>query len=253
MAQQPPGLTAIDSKHSVGNMTTPSSSRKEFRNALLRRLPQEDIDLLLGDAAQVQLPVGAVVARKGDAVSAAFFPESGLIAMVRDMESGNSVAIGTVGAEGVFGLGSLFDVPRYAHRMSVVVESRGYQVPPDRLHDAFERSDRLRRILLSHFALRITEFLVAIACQRVHSQRQRLARWLLEATDKSGERSLSLTHDAIADMVGGPRHAVTKALNELRRKGGLAYLRGRIDILERSVVVAEACPCYQNREPTARP
>jgi CRP-like cAMP-binding protein len=234
-------------------MTMRSSARNEFRNALLRQLPEEDIELLIGDLAQVQMPVGAVIARSGDAVSAAFFPESGLVAMIRDMESGYSVGIATVGAEGVFGLGSLFDVPTYPHRMSVVVESYGYQITADRLRDAFERSDRLRRVLLSHLASRITEFLVAIACQRVHTQRQRLARWLLEAIDRTGERSLSLTHDAIADMVGGPRHAVTTALNELRSKGGVTYVRGRIDILERSVVAAESCECYLKRDAYARP
>jgi len=45
-------------------------------------------------------------------------------------------------------------------------------------------------------------------------------------------------------MVGGPRHAVTVALNELRLRGAIAHLRGRIEVLERSVLIAQACECY---------
>ncbi len=45
-------------------------------------------------------------------------------------------------------------------------------------------------------------------------------------------------------MVGGPRHAVTVALNELRTKGAVAHLRGRVEILNRDLLIAQACECY---------
>jgi len=73
----------------------------------------------------------------------------------------------------------------------------------------------------------------------------RLARWLLMMTDKADERSLPVTHDVLAQMVGGPRHAVTVALNELRAKGAIAHLRGRLEILNRSLLIAHACECYR--------
>jgi CRP-like cAMP-binding protein len=83
----------------------------------------------------------------------------------------------------------------------------------------------------------------------VHSHRERLAKWLLIATDKAQQRSLPVTHDALAQMVGGPRHAVTVALNQLRTKGAIAYRRGRVDVLKRSVLVEEACECYSPPAP----
>ena len=83
-----------------------------------------------------------------------------------------------------------------------------------------------------------------VACSRVHSHRQRVARWILMMTDKADEQSIPMTHDVLAQMVGGPRHAVTVALNELRAKGAVAHLRGRVEILDRSVLIAHACECY---------
>jgi hypothetical protein len=54
-------------------------------------------------------------------------------------------------------------------------------------------------------------------------------------------------------MVGGPRHAVTVALNQLRRKGAIAHRRGRIDVLRRLVLVEEACECYTTTASTTLP
>jgi hypothetical protein len=42
-------------------------------------------------------------------------------------------------------------------------------------------------------------------------------------------------------------------LNELRAKGAIAHLRGRIDILKRSVLIAQSCECYGVPAERARP
>ena len=39
---------------------------------------------------------------------------------------------------------------------------------------------------------------------------------------------------------------MTVGLNELRAKGAVAHLRGRVEILDRSVLIAHACECYRS-------
>src|SRR5437667_10814618 len=95
----------------------------------------------------------------------------------------------------------------------------GSRIPVDRFRGAFEQSERFRRVTLAYIGRLMSEFVIAATCNRVHSHRQRLARWLLVTTDKAGQRSLRVTHETLAQMVGGPRHAVTVALNALRAKG----------------------------------
>jgi CRP-like cAMP-binding protein len=131
----------------------------------------------------------------------------------------------------------------------VLLESRGYRLSADRFRGIFQQSEPLRRVTLAHVGRRMRELRTAAACNRVHSHRQRLARWLLVVTDKAMQQSLPVTHEVLAQLVGGPRHPVTVALNELRAKGAIAHLRGRVDILKRSVLIAQACECYAAAEP----
>jgi len=214
------------------------------RNQILRQLAARDRASLLADADYVRLPVGHTVARPGDDVVWVYFPETGVVSFVSEMTTGHQVAVAAVGAEGAIGLGPMLGVPQFHHRIVVLVESAGYRVSAYRFGHVFEQAELLRRVTLTHIGQTMSELMIATACNRVHSHRQRLARWLLMTTEKAGQRSLPVTHETLAQMVGGPRHAVTVALSELRAEGAIVHLRGRVDILKRSVLVRQACECY---------
>jgi CRP-like cAMP-binding protein len=221
-------------------------------NHILRRLTTRDRESLLADADYLRLPIGHTVARPGDDMVWVYFPDTGVVSFVSEMTTGHQVAVAAVGAEGAIGLGPLLGVPRFHHRIVVLVESAGYRVSAYRFGQVFEQSELLRRVTLTHVGQKISELMIATACNRVHSHRQRLARWLLMTTEKAGQRSLPVTHETLAQMVGGPRHAVTVALSELRAEGAIVHLRGRVDILKRSVLVRQACECYASLAHTAR-
>ncbi len=218
--------------------------RSPGHNQILKQLSAEDRETLIADADYVSHRVGETFARVGDPISTVYFPDTGVITVISEMATGHHVAVAGVGAEGMLGLGALFGKQRHPLSLIVLVESSGHVVTPRRLTDGFRRSENFRRVMLSHIDGLMRELRTAAACNRVHSHRQRLARWLLTTTDKAGERSLPMTHETLAQLVGGPRHAVTVALNELRRKGAIAHLRGRIDILDRAVLIAQSCECY---------
>jgi CRP-like cAMP-binding protein len=226
-------------------VTRPPRRNHQINNHILRQLAEDDRQTLLADSDRVSLPVGHTFARPGDPISSAYFPDSGVFSLLSEMTTGHQVAVAAVGAEGVVGLDLLFGVSQHAHRLVVLVESAGHRIPADRFHRVFHQSEVFRRVMLMDVGRRMSELVVAAACNRVHSHRQRLARWLLVTTDRAGQRSLRLTHETLAHMVGGPRHAVTVALHELRVKGAIVHLRGRIDIVKRSVLVGQACECYE--------
>jgi CRP-like cAMP-binding protein len=238
-------LTPSDVKRrAIRPRPSPPTHTAVFNNHLLLQLPRADRDALLGSAEYVSLDIGDTFARAGDPIATAYFPDRGVISVISEMTTGHQVAVATIGEEGVVGLGALFGRPRYMHMLVVLVESRGFRIAGGRFRRVFEQSDTLRRVVLGHVGVRMGELTTAAACNRVHSHRQRLARWLLMTTDKAKQQSLPVTHEALAQMVGGPRHAVTVALNELRQRGAIAHLRGRIEILERSVLIAQSCECY---------
>jgi len=177
-------------------------------------------------------------------VATIYFPDSGVFSLISEMTTGHQVGIAAVGAEGAIGLGALFGIHHYPHSSVALVPSHGHVVDAARFLRVFRDAEGFQRVVLAYVGRRMDELSIAAACNRVHSHRQRLARWLLVATDKADQRWLPVTHDALAQMVGGPRHAVSAALNQLRTRGAIAYGRGRIDVLNRSVLVSEACECY---------
>lgn len=198
----------------------------------------------MAHADYVVLPAGDTYARAGDRICTAFFPDSGVLSSISQMATGHQVTIALIGAEGLLGFEPLLGITHYPQRLAALMTCEGYRVHVDHLRQAFQQSRTLRAVALAHVGRMMSEVATVAACGRVHAHRQRLARWILVATDKAQQASLPVTHDALAQMVGGPRHAVTVALNQLRARGALAHRRGRIDVLDRSVLIAHACECY---------
>jgi len=232
---------------------TPYSSFDRDDNQLLSQLSAEDRGWLLADAEYIRLAAGRRLASVGDPIVAVYLPQSGVMSAISEMASGHRLAIAAIGPEGALGVSIVTGQRRYRLTLEVLVESQGYRLFADRFTAAFNESAALRRIVLGHVGDRMSELMISAACNRVHSHGQRLARWLLTATDKARQPSLPVTHDTLAQMVGGPRHAVSVALNDLRALGAIANLRRRVDVLDRSLLIGQACECYELRTTAYRP
>lgn len=59
-----------------------------------------------------------------------------------------------------------------------------------------------------------------------------------------GKRSLLLTQDFVAQMLGVSRTTVTLLAGKLQHKGIIRYSRGHIEILDRARLEAASCECY---------
>src|SRR5262249_50711339 len=161
---------------------------------------------LLAPAENTSLRPGQTFAAPGEAVTAGFFPKSGVLAYVSEMTTGHHVTVNAIGAEGLVGGECLFGATRHHNRIVALLDSHGCRVSADVLRRAFEDQPEFRHALLAHLGAQLREVTSLLACARVHSQRRRLARWLLMMMDKARQPSLHVTHDVLAQMVGGPRH-----------------------------------------------
>jgi hypothetical protein len=89
-------------------------------------------------------------------------------------------------------------------------------------------------------------------CLAHHPLRQRLARWLLALSAGADDGRLVATHQAMADLLGVRRSAITLAAGDLRAVGMVSYHRGHIVIGDRIRLRALACGCgptYTAAEP----
>ena len=61
---------------------------------------------------------------------------------------------------------------------------------------------------------------------------ERLARWLLQATDRLGSRRLELTHDVLAEVLGVRRPSITTSLQTLEGRHLIRSTRRSIVVLD---------------------
>ena len=193
---------------------------------------------------RVDLPQGEVLHEQGQQISYAYFPISAVASLQCVTRDGHSAEIAVVGRDGFVGLPLLMGSK--ATNYSAIVQSAGeaYRITAQALLHAFNRGDRVRRVLLQYSETVMAQTALTAICNRHHSLRQQLARRLLRGLDRVSTDQLTITHEAIAGMLGVRREGVTEAAGSLLDAGLIRYRRGLITILDRAGLEHQSCECY---------
>jgi Mn-dependent DtxR family transcriptional regulator len=68
---------------------------------------------------------------------------------------------------------------------------------------------------------------------------------LLLSLDRLSSNELTMTQELIANMLGVRREGVTEAAGRLQAAGLIKYSRGHIEVLDRPMLEARVCECYE--------
>lgn len=90
----------------------------------------------------------------------------------------------------------------------------------------------------------MTQISQGTACNRVHSNMQRCARWLLLTHDRVGKDEFSLTQEFLSQMLGVRRATINEVAAQLSAAGAISYRRGIIRVEDRLRLESESCLCY---------
>ncbi|MEA2719885.1 MAG: hypothetical protein QOJ39_1749, partial [Candidatus Eremiobacteraeota bacterium] len=82
-------------------------------------------------------------------------------------------------------------------------------------------------------------------CNLRHTIVQRLARWLLVASDRLDRKEFPVTHDFLATTLGTRRAGVSVAAATLQTHGAIEYQRGSVTIADLAVLADKSCECYE--------
>jgi CRP-like cAMP-binding protein len=115
----------------------------------------------------------------------------------------------------------------------------------DVLRREFDRCGPLHKSVLHYLHTLIVVLSQSGACNRFHSIRQRLCRWLLTSQDRAQSTEIKSTQELLSQMLGVNRGSASQAASALQRAGLISYRRGRITILDRSGLETAACECYR--------
>lgn len=214
-------------------------------NHLLNTLPLKDFALLEPHLEAVDLSSGVVLYESGDPIHYAYFPTTSIISLLYVLENGSSAEIAVVGNEGVLGI-TLF-MGGTTTPSQAVVQSKGiaYRIKANILLEEFNRGGATQNLLLRYTQVLITQMTQTAVCNRHHTVEQQLCRWLLRRLDRISGNSLYITQESIANMLGVRREGITEAAGRLQREGLIRYSRGHVEVLNRDLLEARVCECYE--------
>ena len=214
------------------------------QNRLLEALPRWDYERLLPDLEPVVLPSGWIVHGAGDREDYLHFITAGIVSRVRVTDDGAAAEFAVTGSEGVIGVASFLSGESTLNQAIALSTVCSYRLPADLLKTEFERVGPLSHVLLRYTQALIAQTAQIAVCSRHHSLEKRLVRWILSCLDRLPSNELTATQKRIAELLGVRRVGVTAALGKLHMAGLIRCGRGRIAVLDRFRLEAQACECY---------
>lgn len=212
-------------------------------NRIMAALPDGGGDGLRRQMTELDLPIKTVLFEPGQRIDAVYFPLDGVVSLVTPLEDGAIVEVATVGNEGIVGVpvvlgGSL------AVRAISQVAGRALRIETAAFLAELERHGPLAALVQNYIQALFGQISQAAACNRLHSNEERLSRWLLMSHDRVGVDHFAITHEFLGQMLGSRRATVTLSAGILQAAGLIRYQRGHVTIVDRPGLEGVSCECY---------
>jgi CRP-like cAMP-binding protein len=215
------------------------------RNALLGALTDTDWQRMSSNSREVPLNSGTVLLRADDPYQQVLFPLAGVVSSVALFKNGASSEMATIGAEGMVDIGAILGSATALSRHTVQVPGTALAVDHAVFRHWQQECPAFRKILLDYAQAFLCQVLQSVACNAVHSVRERAARWLLTCDDRSGASHFVLTQQFLGEMLGASRGMVSAVALSFQRAGFIRYSRGLITIQDRAGLERTSCECYR--------
>lgn len=220
-----------------------TTALRPLGNHTLDALPLDVRARFMEHLAPVTLPIKTVLFEPGEVIRHVHFPIGGVISLVTPLEDGNIVEVATVGNEGIVGV-PLRDGGSLAVRAISQVAGNGLRMDAAVFLAELGRVDLFRQLVQNYIQALFGQIAQAAACNRLHSNEERLSRWLLMSHDRVGRDEFDITHEFLGQMLGSRRATVTLSAGVLQAAGLIRYHRGRVIIVDRAGLEEVACECY---------
>ncbi|MGE3510358.1 MAG: Crp/Fnr family transcriptional regulator [Vicinamibacterales bacterium] len=208
-------------------------------NHLIDTLPPDEASRLVPLLTAVSLGAGEDLAR-----AFVYFPTSGSISTLGLTEDGATVEVALAGRWGVAGVLDAIGNRPSPLRLQAQVAGAAFRIDARLLRRQLQLCGALLDAVHAHVQATAIQMSQTAICNRFHTTEQRLSRWLLVAAAVSGEQTFTVTQEALSQLVGGPRSAVSRAATQLREAGLITCSRGRFAIRNPSRLERVSCECY---------
>jgi CRP-like cAMP-binding protein len=224
-----------------------SRTPPSFQNDILAALSKKDLALLQPSLEHVDLPVRHVLEEPNKPIKQVYFLQNGLASVVANNKN-RRLEVGLVGRDGVTGVAVILGNGRSPNETFIQVEGDGMAISAEALRNAMDKSRSLERALLGYAYSFLNQTSGTALSNGTATVEERLARWLLMASDRLGGEDVPLTHEFLSLMLGVRRAGVTVALHFLEQRGIITLSRKQIVILDREGLKKGANGTYHEPE-----
>lgn len=214
------------------------------RNEILLSLPAKEFATLVAELEFVELRAHDLLNEMGEVIEFCYFMNSGMTSILSVMSDGKGVEVGLTGKEGFIGLPVIVGLKTSPTRAIVQIAGSAFRLSVAQLLPALSKCPQLERRLNRYSQELSMQATQVAACNRLHEVEQRLARWLLMSQDRVNGDVVPLTQEFLSHMLGTRRASVTVAAGVLQKAGLIKYVRGTVNIVNRSRLEDAACECY---------
>ena len=226
-------------------MSKPSALRAPPTNRLLAALPKDEYREMLPDLEQFPLIFGELIYKPGALVRHVYFPTSGIISLLADVDDGSTLEVGIVGREGMAAMSVFMGVKTSPN--SAVVQGAGsaLRMKAATMGSMAANGSSLPRLLRRYSYSLWAQLSQSSVCSLYHPIDARLARWLLMTRDRMEANEFRITQEFLSSMLGVRREGVNKAAGKLQQQSLISYTRGTLTILKPGDLAALTCKCYR--------
>ena len=225
-------------------MSKTTALRAPPTNRLLAALTKNEYRELLPDLEQFPLVFGELIYQRGAVVRHVYFPTSGIVSLLADVDDGGTLEVGIVGREGMAGLSAFMGVKISPNRVLVQGAGSALRMKATTLLSMTNNGGSLSRLLRRYSYSLWAQLSQSSICNSYHPIDARLARWLLMTRDRMESNEFPITQDFLSSMLGVRREGVNKAAGKLQQQRLISYTRGTLTILKPRDLTALVCKCY---------
>ena len=213
-------------------------------NAFLRNLPAAAFEQLRDRLQPVEFNTGDNVVEQDAKIEWIYFPLTCLVSVLTTAENGDSVETAMVGNEGGVNMLDACGSGRASALSLVQIPGRALRIAATDFRALVLAHEDLARAAWRLIELQLTESRQSGMCFALHSVDQRLARWLMESSERvGGQTTLPLTQEFLAAALGVQRPTVTAFASQLQKAGLVSYARGKVEIIDPEALDARTCEC----------
>lgn len=218
-------------------------------NRFIAALDVEDGRALRPLLRRVSVTADQIMVDQGAPVTEVHFPIDCQFANLIRFPDGGAIETAVIGDEGVTGLAPFMADRGCAWEIVCRAGGDAWVVSAVALRALAAARPRLMARLLALTDLYQAQAAQTAACNATHAVPDRIARWILTASDLSPRETLFFRQEELARLIGARRSTVSEAASQLRRRKVIAYSRGVIRIVDRPGLEAAACDCYGMLKP----